>query len=71
MTGWIAGAGAEYAFSPRWSVKLEYLFADFRNQKLFIYPSNTLPAHAPNFQVGYLWKTQLNIVRVGVNFHFD
>ena len=24
--GWAAGAGAEYAFAPHWSVKLEYLY---------------------------------------------
>lgn len=28
-TGWVAGAGVEYAFSPRWSVKAEYMYYDF------------------------------------------
>jgi outer membrane immunogenic protein len=27
--GWTAGVGVEYAFSPRWSAKLEYLYADY------------------------------------------
>jgi Opacity protein and related surface antigens len=27
--GWAAGAGLEYAFAPHWSVKLEYLYAQF------------------------------------------
>lgn len=27
--GWAAGAGVEYAFSQRWSAKLEYLYSDF------------------------------------------
>ncbi len=27
--GWTAGVGVEYAFSPRWSAKLEYLHADY------------------------------------------
>lgn len=28
-TGWTIGAGAEYAFTPSWSVKAEYLHVDF------------------------------------------
>jgi high affinity Mn2+ porin len=27
--GWAAGVGLEYAFAPHWSVKLEYLYAQF------------------------------------------
>jgi outer membrane immunogenic protein len=27
--GWTAGAGVEYALSPSWSVKVEYLYMDF------------------------------------------
>lgn len=27
--GWAAGAGVEYMWSPRWTAKLEYLYADF------------------------------------------
>lgn len=26
--GWTAGGGAEWAFSPNWSAKLEYLYSD-------------------------------------------
>ncbi len=29
--GWTAGAGFEYSFAPRWSAKLEYLYADLGN----------------------------------------
>jgi outer membrane immunogenic protein len=29
--GWTAGVGAEYALSPNWSAKAEYLFVDFNN----------------------------------------
>lgn len=29
--GWAAGAGIEYQLSPRWSAKLEYIYADFGN----------------------------------------
>ena len=29
LAGWVAGAGWEYAFSDRWTVRAEYLFASF------------------------------------------
>ena len=31
--GWTAGGGAEWAFAPRWSVKLEYLFVDLGSHR--------------------------------------
>ena len=34
LSGWTAGAGVEYAFSPTWSVKLEYLHFDFDNMSV-------------------------------------
>jgi opacity protein-like surface antigen len=30
--GWTAGDGVEFAISPNWSVKAEYLYVDFQNQ---------------------------------------
>ena len=34
-----AGAGVEYAFTPNWSVKVEYLFTDpGRNSRTFVAP---------------------------------
>jgi opacity protein-like surface antigen len=27
--GWVAGGGIEYMFAPRWSAKVEYLYADY------------------------------------------
>lgn len=32
--GWTAGGGVEYAFMPKWSAKVEYLYADFKHDKL-------------------------------------
>jgi outer membrane immunogenic protein len=32
QVGWTAGAGVEYAFSPNWSTKLEWLYADYGNK---------------------------------------
>ncbi|MGC2778227.1 MAG: outer membrane beta-barrel protein [Bradyrhizobium sp.] len=32
--GWTAGGGAEWAFQPKWSAKLEYLYTDLKHDKL-------------------------------------
>jgi outer membrane immunogenic protein len=33
-TGWTAGGGLEWAFSPKWSAKAEYLYMDFKHNDL-------------------------------------
>jgi outer membrane immunogenic protein len=65
--GWTAGAGAEWMFAHNWSAKLEYLHLDLGKQ--------TADAHStdpgiPIAHIGYTWRTQENIVRAGVNYHF-
>jgi outer membrane immunogenic protein len=52
--GWTAGAGVEYALSPNWSVKAEYLYANFNNQTI-----------GPG-----TFTLIENIVRGGVNYRF-
>ena len=32
--GWTAGGGAEWAFQPKWSAKLEYLYTDLKHDNL-------------------------------------
>jgi opacity protein-like surface antigen len=32
--GWTAGGGVEFAISPNWSVKAEYLYLDFQNETI-------------------------------------
>jgi outer membrane immunogenic protein len=53
--GWTIGGGLEYAYAPRWSVKLEYLYLDL-GSRIF-------------FSTGPAVNTRLNdhVVRVGVN----
>ncbi len=70
--GWTAGAGAEWMFAPNWSVKFEYLYADFGTTT---YSSPLVAAVAPAVvHPGYAWQTSVrdreNIVRVGVNYKF-
>jgi outer membrane immunogenic protein len=55
-SGWTAGAGAEWMFTPRWSLKAEYLYRRFDSQNLFgVVPSGT---------------TALNSGQIGINLHF-
>jgi outer membrane immunogenic protein len=63
--GWTAGAGGEWAFAQNWSAKVEYLYMDLGNESTIANPIVVLP-----FQVGYTWKTQEHIARVGVNYKF-
>jgi opacity protein-like surface antigen len=59
--GWNAGTGLEYMLTPRWSVKLEYDYLDFGN--------NTLGFATP-FGTGLTFRTQVNEVKAGVNYHW-
>jgi outer membrane immunogenic protein len=66
VTGWTAGAGAEYAFWGGWSVKIEYLHIDFGRQSFDSTPAN------PGWRIVPQDVTLRNdLVRVGVNYKFD
>ncbi len=60
-TGWTAGGGAEYAFSPNWSVKAEYLYtalsANNGNNWNYLLTSNS--------------RAKFHTIRVGVNYRFN
>jgi outer membrane immunogenic protein len=64
-TGWTAGAGVEYMFAPNWSAKLEYLYADFGR------PHDSFDVPTAGFFVGVNTRLTENIVRAGVNYHFN
>lgn len=61
LTGWTAGAGIEWMFMPRWSLKAEYLYRSFGGQTFF---AAQLP---PGIQTGTL---NINSGQVGINYHF-
>jgi outer membrane immunogenic protein len=62
--GFAAGAGVEYAFTPNWSVKLEYLYADLgRNNRTFLAPGGFAGFTVNN-------REQDHIVRAGLNYRF-
>jgi outer membrane immunogenic protein len=64
-SGWTAGIGMEYLFSPQWSAKVEYLYADFGTLHE---PFDVLTG---GFFVGVNTHLTENIVRAGVNYHWN
>jgi outer membrane immunogenic protein len=52
--GWTAGGGVEFAMSPNWSMKAEYLYVDFQNDTI-----------GPG-----TFRLIENVVRGGVNYRF-
>lgn len=61
-TGWTVGGGAEFAFSPSWSTRLEYRYSDFGNV------SNVSTVAAPG--TTYQYDPKFHTVRLGVSYHF-
>ena len=57
--GWVAGGGAEYAFTNNLSAKVEYLFYEFGEANYFAFVA---PMRSNELSV--------STVKVGVNFHF-
>ena len=62
--GWTAGAGIEWAFTPEWSVKLEYDYYGFGTKSVLLVDSTLLMTNAPvNI------SQNIQVVTLGVNFH--
>jgi outer membrane immunogenic protein len=62
--GWVAGFGAEWAFSPNWSLRSEVLYVEFADrEKRFLFAPPTTFA---NFtESDSMW-----VSRVGLNYKF-
>ena len=64
VAGWTAGAGLEAKFTPNWSGKIEYLYADFGKNGVF---TDTIPSFGR-------FTEKLNVtvqtIRVGLNYRF-
>ncbi len=77
QTGWTAGAGAEYLLAPasKWSVKAEYLYASLGTMTG---TSNSLTASDgedgrtsfPAVTFTHTAAVSMNLIRVGINYHF-
>jgi outer membrane immunogenic protein len=63
--GWTAGGGVEYAFTPQWSLGVEYLYMDFGSTTLTQPAIGPLPASTATFD------DKSHVVRAKVNFKFN
>lgn len=63
--GWVVGAGVEHKFTDRWSVKAEYLHADFED----LSGATGYPGNYSATQV-YKMESSLDLFRLGVNYKF-
>jgi len=61
QTGWTAGGGVEWAFTPNWTAKVEYLYVNLGTQ--------ACPAASCGSPSNSVTLTE-NIVRAGINFKF-
>ncbi len=71
-TGWAAGAGVEYKFTPSLGLDLDYLHYDLGSARTSATPT-TFPAGAPiGVPAGVSVRQQFNgdILRVALNYHF-
>lgn len=73
-SGVVAGAGAEYAFAPNWSVKAEYDYVRMFQQAVLM----TGTASGGPFAAGAILAAPINkvgqdlhLVKFGVNYHFN
>jgi outer membrane immunogenic protein len=64
--GWMVGAGIEYAFGNNWSGKIEYNYLDLGTETVRY--SSVAPA--PSAFVDASIRERVQVVKVGVNFHF-
>jgi outer membrane immunogenic protein len=62
-TGWTAGGGVEWAFADDWSARLEYDYYDFGSHTATMFDSINGGAGPLTF------KTTMQTVKLGVNFH--
>jgi len=66
LTGWVAGAGWEYAWTDHWIVRLEYLYAAFPNTTL----NGTITTVGASNPFHGSADLTLQVVRGGLNFKF-
>jgi outer membrane immunogenic protein len=70
--GWTVGAGAEHAFTPNWSVKLEYLYTDLGSigyTSTYV-PGSTFAPPGSNYVERLSQDLTFHTLRVGLNYKF-
>jgi len=67
-TGWLLGFGLEWAFTPNWTVKLEYDYLGMNNRTFTVNP-NAIPVLAGDtFTTG---SRNVQMGKVGINYLFN
>jgi outer membrane immunogenic protein len=68
--GWTAGGGAEWQFTPNWSLKAEYLYTDLGSARGYAMGRGvTHPLFVNSFSSTNAYR--FNTVRLGVNYHLN
>src|SRR5262245_60634414 len=66
-SGWLVGAGIEWAFLPNWSAKVEYNFLGL-DDRTFIAPFGFQRLAGDTF---FVRNRDIQMVKVGINYRFD
>jgi outer membrane immunogenic protein len=66
-SGWVAGAGGEWMFSPNWIARLEYLHYELDGASATGIPRVGFPAELSTFVSS---KTKIDTVRAGLSYKF-
>jgi len=67
--GWTAGVGAEVIVTDRWSIKGEYLYADFGSTEDVVIDGDPTNQFVQDYLIEGT-DLSLQTVRMGLNFHF-
>jgi outer membrane immunogenic protein len=69
--GWTAGAGVEWMFAPKWSLKAEYLYVDLgTHSSTIVYSYTFRGVFAETSSMTSSVRDTANVVRAGINWHF-
>lgn len=69
--GWALGGGLEYAFSPRWSIRAEYLYVSLEGKALNEPTTYVpIPALTPGSINANFSHTNFSVARAGLNYRF-
>jgi outer membrane immunogenic protein len=68
--GWTLGGGLEYALGQTWTVKAEYLHVSLDSRSLTEVAPAPNPGSTPSSLNANYGQTNIDTVRVGLNYHF-
>ncbi len=69
LAGWAIGGGIEYALTNNWTIRAEYLHADFGTTNFSTFNPGT--SHPGQQLIHTIGDTTFDIARVGINYKFD